>query len=349
MKRILTALACAGIAAFSTQAAAQSASVGTDATPVFSTKAQLLDKTRNGLFLDLDKYNGDKSAAFSASVQTVLRNDYGVAALPNDVGCKGEFEANVNSLLGQMVRAHMSTLDDRPPQFTNPNRNIQTERKSIEEAVARLPSQRDGWCSAKGVAHPYLTALPKLLSEFDAATAQAVNERRSQWQVQYQRKEADEAARKRAADEAQWTQKASTENARREKEQAAKSQREAQERGAAARNQSQIKALGLPSNFVASMLYVNFMGQWSPLMPCNQWLGLLLENKKIASVEAISVRGYPGVSIKRTGQPAVGIVFRMEGKEAYVFAMVIDGRLEQIRSPADHSQVSLTLKVLTIE
>lgn len=349
MKRILIALACVGSAAFSTQAAAQSASAGTDATPVFSAKAQLLDKTRSGLFLDLDKYNGDKSAAFSASVQAVLRNDYGVSALPNDIGCKGEFETNVNSLLGQTVHVHMSTLDDKPPQFTNPNRSIQTERKSIDEAVARLPSQRDGWCSAKGIAHPYLTALPKLLFEFDAATGQAVNERRGQMQAQYQRKEANEATSKRAADEAQWTQKSNVENARREKEQAAKSQREAQERGAAARNQTQIKTLGLPSDFVAATLYANFMGQWSPLMPCSQWLGLLLENKKIAAVQALSVRGYPGVSIKRTGQPAVGIVFRMEGKEAYVFSIVVDGRLEQIRSPADHSQVALMLKALTIE
>ena len=101
MKKILTALACAGIAAFNIQATAQSTSAGTDVTPVFSTKAQLLDKTRNGLFLDLDKYNSEKSAAFSASVQAVLRNDYGVAALPNDVGCN----FRVNAMVGVAPRA----------------------------------------------------------------------------------------------------------------------------------------------------------------------------------------------------------------------------------------------------
>lgn len=84
-------------------------------------------------------------------------------------------------------------------------------------------------------------------------------------------------------------------------------------------------------------------------MPCSQWVGLLLENKKIASVEYISVRGHPGVSIKRPGHPAIGYVFRMEGEEAYIYAAVANNRAELIQSPSDHSQVALLLKLVTNE
>ena len=91
------------------------------------------------------------------------------------------------------------------------------------------------------------------------------------------------------------------------------------------------------------------MGQWSPYMPCAQWLGLLLENKKIASVQAVSVRGMPGVSIKRPGQPAFSIMFRIEGKEAYVSGLGAVGRAEQTQTLGDQAQLSNLLRVLTDE
>ena len=105
----------------------------------------------------------------------------------------------------------------------------------------------------------------------------------------------------------------------------------------------------MPSSLANATLYVNYMGQWTALMPCNQWLGLLLENSLIASVQSASVRGFPGISVKRTGHPAVTFLFRVEGSEAYIHALVADGKAEQIRTPSDHSQVALMMRVLTDE
>ena len=105
----------------------------------------------------------------------------------------------------------------------------------------------------------------------------------------------------------------------------------------------------MPSSLANATLYVNYMGQWTALMPCNQWLGLLLENSLIASVQSASVRGFPGISVKRTGHPAVTFLFRVEGSEAYIHALVADGKAEPIRTPSDHSQVALMMRVLTDE
>ncbi len=332
--------------------AAIPAPAGTSTGKLFNSKAELLQKSRASQFLSLYRFTGDEMAAFASSVGAVLNQEYGVPVLPAEPGCKGEFEANVRSLFGETARAYANTLDERPPTFANPNRTIQTERRLVDQAIAQLPSQQGGWCSGKSGLHPYLTALPKLLAEFDGATALAVDEKRNQLRAAYKQKQAQEAETARVTEQAKQVhtaQRAETERQAKENEQSAKQRREIHEKGAATRNAQKIKAIGLPSDFLASTLYTNYMGQWSPLMPCAQWVGLLLENKKIASVEAVSVRGYPGISVKRTGQPAVSFVFRMEGKEAYVFAVVADGRIERIQSPADHSQLTLLLQTLTNE
>ena len=341
------------------------APANSNAGKLFNSKADLLQKVRSGQYLNLYRFTSDEQVEFASSVLTVLGSEYGVKNWPTeramvngapisrmDSVCKGEFEANVRNLFGETARAHANTLDDRPPTFINPNRTIQNERRSVDQAVAQLPSQQGGWCSGKTGLHPYLTAMPKLLAEFDGATALAVDDKRNQLRAAYQQKQAQEAAIAQAnqqAKQVQAAQRAETEWQAKEKEQSARQQREGFEKGAAARNAQKIKAIGLPSDFLASTLYTNFMGQWSPLMPCAQWVGLLLENKKIASVEASSVRGHPGVSVKLVGQPAIGYIFRMEGKEAYAYAVAVNGRAELIQSPADHSQVSLQLQVLTRE
>ena len=318
----------------------------------FTSTASLLQKTRSGHFLNLHQSTGDEMTAFAASVATVLRREYGVPTWPSDAGCRGEFETNVRSLFGATARAYANTLDNTPPAFSNPSRTIQSERRPVDMAISLLTNFQGGWCSGKGRLHPYLVALPKLLAQFDSATALATDERRNLLRTAYLQKQAKDIAVAQAneqAKQAQAAQKADTDRQARESQQAAERQRETYERGAAGRNAHKIRALGLPPAFLASTLYSNYMGQWSPVMPATQWVGLLLENKKIASIEAISVKGYHGVSVKRVGQPAAGILFRLEGKDAYVFGVVTDGRFEQIRSPAEHSQMHLLLKAITYE
>ena len=177
-------------------------------------------------------------------------------------------------------------------------------------------------------------------------------QRRSQeaWEQQQQeRQRKDEAERKVREEQERQRQVTVKQQQEREERAAAKAQQEAKAKGAATRQAARIRALGLPSDLVASMLYVSYGAGWTELMPCAQWLGLLLENKKISEVRAVTVRGRPGVSIKLPGQPAVGFVFRTEGKEAYVWALVSDDRATLLETPGEHMQVAQLLQIYTEE
>ena len=112
---------------------------------------------------------------------------------------------------------------------------------------------------------------------------------------------------------------------------------------------NQIKQLKLPAAFVNSTIHVNYLGQWVEYMPCNKWLSLMLENKKIASIQGITAEGNHGVSVKRAGRPSVGILFRVEGKEAFITAISDGNKIIPIESPAEHSQMTMLVKSLTNE
>ena len=172
------------------------------------------------------------------------------------------------------------------------------------------------------------------------------------WEQQHQedkrKYEAEQKAREEQEKQRQlaWKQK----EARDAQERAAEQVKyEARAKSAAVRHADRIKALGLPSAFVNATLYVSNMGNWEPLLPTSQWLGLLFDNPKIASVQAISVRGQPGVTFKRTGQPATGVVFRMEGNEAYLWGAVAEGKAEEVRTPHEHTLMGMVLKEVTLD
>ena len=177
-------------------------------------------------------------------------------------------------------------------------------------------------------------------------------QRRSQeaWEQQQQAAERQrEADRKAKEEQERQRQVAAKQQQEREAQEraATKTQQEANAKGAATRQAARIRALGLPADFTSSMLYVSYGAAWTELMPCAQWLGLLLENQKISEVRAITVRGRPGVSIKRPGQPAIGFVFRTEGKEAYVWALVTDDRASLLETPGEHMHVAQLLALYT--
>jgi hypothetical protein len=131
-----------------------------------------------------------------------------------------------------------------------------------------------------------------------------------------------------------------------ESEQLQKSEKlrvEAYGRNADKRNSEKIKALGFSSDFLKSTIYLNAFGQWTKYMSSAQYIGLILENKKIASIESISLNGNPGIHIKRTGQPGTGIIFRVEGQEAYPHAIIKNGRTMLIQESQQFSVgISLT-------
>lgn len=110
-------------------------------------------------------------------------------------------------------------------------------------------------------------------------------------------------------------------------------------------NSEKIKALGLPANFLNSTLYINYLGQWQPLMPCSEFLSKLLDNKKISGVEGLSRGGIPGIAIKVPGRPAVGFLFRVEGKDAYLHAFDFNGNTSVLSSPSDQSSASVAMRI----
>jgi hypothetical protein len=91
------------------------------------------------------------------------------------------------------------------------------------------------------------------------------------------------------------------------------------------RNAVKIQKLGFSTSFLNTIIRTNFIGIWSEFMPTQQFLGIMLDNPKIASIESFSHNGNPGVFIKQNGMPGVGIIYRIEGKEAYPYALQTNG------------------------
>jgi len=84
-------------------------------------------------------------------------------------------------------------------------------------------------------------------------------------------------------------------------------------------------------------------------MPSTQWVGLLLENKKISSIEAITYRNNPGVFIKRQGRPGVALIFRIEGKEAFPYAASTNNETTLIKTANEHFSIATIMAQLTNE
>lgn len=113
------------------------------------------------------------------------------------------------------------------------------------------------------------------------------------------------------------------------------------------RNAERISALGFSTDLSRSSIYGNVLGVWGEFMPCTQWIGLLLENKNFESVTPISNLGKPGVQVKQKGRPALGIIFRLEGTDAYPYAMVSNGKTSTLLNSADLMSTTNIMGILT--
>jgi hypothetical protein len=51
--------------------------------------------------------------------------------------------------------------------------------------------------------------------------------------------------------------------------------------------------------------------------------------------------------MKRAGRPGVGFVFRVEGKEAYPYALIFNGETQYIRNSSEHMKVFTFMTQLT--
>ena len=356
-----------------TQSSVNSSSKG----KLFSSKTEFFQKIRAGQFQEFSHSNSAEKEAFADSVRAILRNDFGVLSWPTDKimkngtpneiiarGCQGEFEYYVEKLFFQTVWTHAKNLPQDPKNISDANvfrmpknsyefsgQERKISRETIDASIVQLQSLKNGWCAKDGV-HPYQSALLRLFTEFDRLNADIFSNKLTSIRASYQEKFDRESARVKA-EEIVFKENAERHAAiyRKNEEQKARVEQERQtlEKGAADRNAQKIKALGFSSTFANAALNVNYMGRWSMMMPVNQWLGLLIENKKIESVKPLSTRGLTGVSIKKQGQPAVGFLFRIEGKDAYAHAMVLNDEFEVMRTPSETSQLALLIKTLTDE
>lgn len=106
-----------------------------------------------------------------------------------------------------------------------------------------------------------------------------------------------------------------------------------------------LKSLGLSQEFANAKLMINYLGQWTELGTGNEVVKSLLENRNIETIRKTTSSGYQGFSIKAERKPEFYVVFRMEGREAFIYGYGNGEGLRAINSPADHSTMATILRV----
>jgi hypothetical protein len=153
----------------------------------YPTLAIFLDATRKGTFASMANATSQGQDVLARSMISVLRNDYGVAPLPNDTACFETFKGQAVSLLARVTTANVASLGRQPPNFVNTHADTDPDALASELDNLR---HAGGWCDLKVLGqerpHPYKQALPKLLTEYGRATQQWVETERSRRKVAYQ-------------------------------------------------------------------------------------------------------------------------------------------------------------------
>lgn len=106
--------------------------------------------------------------------------------------------------------------------------------------------------------------------------------------------------------------------------------------------------IGIRGDLLKSNIYVNFLGHWAKFMAGSKWIELALDNKKISNISPIDFEGKPGVLVKRSGRPAVGVIFRIEGDEAYPYALQSEGKVTVI-NPGEQFGITMFLRAVAHE
>lgn len=161
-----------------------------DPVATYSNSSAFLDAARKGAFISLGE-SGTNDVLLddiTHSVINILRNEYGVAPLPNDSVCYASFKASVLALMSRVTSANTKTLSQQAPDFVRPDTDDRSSDLSNEIAEFQ---RAGGWCDTKisGVyrAHSYKQAFPKFLSEYQKATLQWVETERSNRKSNYQK------------------------------------------------------------------------------------------------------------------------------------------------------------------
>lgn len=354
-----------------TDAPSSSSTIGGSKGKLFSTKAEFIQKTRDGQFKIFSHTNSEEKEAFAESIRAILRNDYGVTAWPTDRvmkngmpvvvlarGCAGEFEYYLEKIFFQTVWDHDKNMPRDPTNLTDSivyrlpknayefaGQERKISRESIDRALVQLQNLHNGLC-AKDAVHPYQIALPKLFTEFDRATADIFSNKltsiRASYQEKYERENARliaiEVANKERAEIAAVNNRKNEEQKFRLIEDSQASKDSAPERQA-----QKIKTLGFPSSFLNSSININFPGLGNGLEPTRRWIAIVLDNKKTTSLEYISDSGNPGVYIRYSDGPPVKMLFKVEGKVAHIYLINVMGQDIISRTVEDKNTASLFL------
>ncbi|WP_342617554.1 hypothetical protein [Rhodoferax sp. GW822-FHT02A01] len=328
--------------------------------PTWTTKAAFLQAVAQGELHEVDTswstgvLTGSKDVlAVTNSIIVILNQEYGVPPLPATGDCQQDTARLIVNALAYQNKLKLETLTDDGPNFYSLPQANSSYPVQIQSTLAAMGTRN---CVLRSLlttkTHPIGDAFALLLNEYGDATTQWMNAERPRRVQAY----ADDIARQRAADtakDAERDRKHAEDVAKVVKEREDRAKQEAQARAvqlaraqtAVARNAEKIHALGVSADFLNATLYVNYLGQWRSFMACRQWVAQLFDNTNIASVEGRSRGGHPGIAIKVGANPALSFLFRMEGKDAYVYAYEQSGALTVLTDPQQLSSIAVLMNV----
>jgi uncharacterized OB-fold protein len=117
------------------------------------------------------------------------------------------------------------------------------------------------------------------------------------------------------------------------------------------KHRDQIATLGMRSDFLKSMVYVNYLGINAPVTTLENWIASVMERKgfqKVTPVEYFEGR-YKGVTVKFANNPSIGFLFRSDPPDLYLSHVVEGDRVNELDSPGKQSQGALLFSQMTSE
>ncbi len=109
------------------------------------------------------------------------------------------------------------------------------------------------------------------------------------------------------------------------------------------RHAQQIASVGLSRAQLQSRIYLreDLVSPYQQYTTVEQYIALMYELPNVTKVTAISASGRDGFSVKVTGQPAAGFLFRFEGGEAFLSDVVEGDKATRLRTASEELQAAL--------
>ncbi|MFM0453911.1 lysozyme inhibitor LprI family protein [Paraburkholderia nemoris] len=114
------------------------------------------------------------------------------------------------------------------------------------------------------------------------------------------------------------------------------------------RHAQQIASLGVSRNQLQSRIFLkeDLVNPYQKYLTLEQYIALMYELPNVTKVTAVKVGDRYGFSVKVTGQPSAGFLFRFEDGEAFVSDMVNGDEATHLETADDELQAALILMQL---